>query len=68
MSATSVSMLPPLDERQRYTIPETAAYLRVCRAYVYVLMQRGELQSITDGSRRYVPGTEIIRRSTLSPA
>jgi excisionase family DNA binding protein len=55
----------PLDLHQRYTIDEAASYLRICRAYVYRLIQRGELRSITDGARRYVPGSEIARRSTL---
>ena len=58
-------VLQPLDERQRYTIPESASYLRVCRAYVYRLIQRGELLSITDGARRFIPGSEIARRSRL---
>lgn len=61
----STTPLAPLDERQRYTIPETAAYLRVCRAYVYRLIARDELRSVIDGRRRYVPGSEIIRRSAL---
>ena len=57
--------LLPLDANQRYTIPESAQYLRVSRAYVYQLLARGELLSITDGKRRYIPGSQIIRRSTL---
>ena len=58
--------LPHLDPNQRYTIPESARYLRVSRAYVYQLIARGQLLSITDGKRRYIPGSQIIRRSTLS--
>lgn len=57
--------LPPLDPRQRYTLPEAAVYLRCCRDYVYRLIRAGELRTITDGRRRYIPGSEIIRRSTL---
>ncbi len=62
------SALPPLDLQQRYTIPETADYLRICRAYVYRLIKRGELRTIKDGKRHLVPGTEIGRRSALSSA
>jgi len=68
MSDFAVRALPPIDVQQRYTVPEAAAYLRVCRAYVYTLMQRGDLRSITDGARRYIPGSEIVRRSALPAA
>jgi excisionase family DNA binding protein len=59
------SPIIPIDPRQRYSIPESAKYLRIGRAYLYRLIARGELQTITDGTRRFVPGSEIIRRSTL---
>lgn len=62
---SDIRALPLIDSQQRYTIPEAAAYLRCCRDYIYRLIRAGELQTITDGSRRYVPGSEIIRRSTL---
>lgn len=60
------SALPPLDTQQRYTVPEAAQYLRVCHAYIYRLIGRGELQTIKDGARRFVPGTEIARRSRVA--
>lgn len=66
MPADTVRALPPIDANQRYTIPETALYLRVSRAYVYRLIDRDEIQSILDGARRYVPGVEIIRKSTVT--
>jgi len=65
---TKIAPLPPLDKSQRYTIPETSRYLRVSRAYVYSLITNGDLRSIKDGKRRFIPGTEIIRRSTLAQA
>lgn len=60
-----MTLMPPLDERQRYTIAEAQAYLRCSRAHVYTLIERGDLIPLRDGRRVYVPGAEIIRRSTL---
>ena len=57
--------LPPLDAQQRYTILEAAAYLRVSRAYIFRLIADRKIRAIKDGSRTYVPGTEIARRSKL---
>lgn len=58
---------PPafIDPRQRYDINEAAAALRQCRATLYKAIRKGLLRTIRDGKRRYVPGTEIIRHSTL---
>jgi excisionase family DNA binding protein len=61
-----IQNLPPLDFNQRYTIPETAAYLRCSRAYVYRLIQANELATIKDGRRSYVPGTAIADRSRVA--
>lgn len=55
--------LPPLDERQRYTVDEAAAYLRQSRAKVYQDIAAGLLLSFNDGRRRYINGGEIARRS-----
>lgn len=65
LNSDSIRTLPPIDLRQRYTIFEAAAYLRISRDYVYKLMRAGRLRTIRDGSRRYVPGTELARLSTL---
>ncbi|MGB7216519.1 MAG: helix-turn-helix domain-containing protein [Gammaproteobacteria bacterium] len=54
--------LPLLDPRQRYTIDEAARYLRVSRAYLYRLISSGEIRTIVDGRRRYVPGSAIAAR------
>lgn len=37
------------------TVPEAAKYLRLCRATVYVLMDRGELASARFGKARRIP-------------
>jgi excisionase family DNA binding protein len=63
-----VPALPALDERQRYTIPETCWYLRFSRAKLYMLIRSGEIRVIKDGERTFIPGTEIIKRSTLPAA
>ncbi len=55
--------LPDLDESQRYSVSEAAAYLRVSRPTVYKMIAEGRLESICEGSRRFVPGTEIARLS-----
>jgi hypothetical protein len=55
--------LAPLDSQQRYTIPESLAYLRTSRATIYELIATGKLATITEGRRRYVPGAAIIALS-----
>ena len=56
--------LPPLDPLQRYTVREASAYLRQSVPKTYVDIRNGLINVIKDG-RRFVPGSEIIRRSTL---
>jgi len=60
--------LPPVDHQQRYEIPEASTYLRQSDAKTYLDIKQGKLRVIRDEGRTYVPGSEIIRRSTLSPA
>lgn len=60
--------LPPLDPDQRYTVPEAIAYLRSSRASVYALIARGELLVIKAGRRTFVPGSELVRLSSLPRA
>lgn len=57
--------LDPVDPRQRYDIGEACDYLRVSRAKLYQDIKSGRVQTIQDGSRRYVPGSEIARLSTV---
>ena len=60
--------LPPLDPAQRYTLEEAARYLRISETTLFRDMQAGVINTIKDRSRRFVPGSEIIRRSSLSAA
>lgn len=55
--------LPPLDINQRYDVDETSAYLRQSRARTYQQIRAGEIEIIKDGTRTYVSGREIARRS-----
>ena len=57
--------LDPVDTRQRYDLSEAADYLRISRAGLYTRIKAGQIQTIKDGSRRYVPGAEIARLSSL---
>lgn len=56
------------DERLRYTIPEASLLLRQSRAKTYIDIRNGNLRVIRDGKRVYIPGSEIVRRSTLAAA
>lgn len=57
--------LSPLDPLQRYTVPEASAYLRICVALVNRRIRTGTIASIKDGKRRYIPGSEIARLSSV---
>jgi hypothetical protein len=57
--------LAPLDERQRYTIPEAKRYLRTSHQTLYNQINAGLITTIKEGKRRYVPGSEIARRCAL---
>lgn len=63
--SVKINQLPPLDPLQRYSVPEAAAYLRICIALVNRRIADGSLASIKDGKRRYIPGSEIARLSAL---
>jgi hypothetical protein len=62
---------PPLvDARQRYDIPEGSAILRQSQAATFKDMARPDddprkLRVIREGGRTFIPGSELIRRSTL---
>ncbi len=56
------------DERLRFSIDEASALLRQSRAKTYNDITAGRLRIIKDGSRTYVPGTEIARRCSLEGA
>lgn len=54
-----------LDPNQRYSINETLALLRTSRSHLYEKIRSGEIKTLADGRRRYVPGSEILRLSGL---
>jgi excisionase family DNA binding protein len=58
--------LPALDTAQRYTVNEACAYLRVSRAYLYKLIREGQVPTIADGRRTFVPGAAIAERSRVA--
>jgi hypothetical protein len=58
-------VLAPLDPAQRYSIPEAILYLRSSRKTLYNDIAAGLLATIKEGKRRFVPGSEIARRSRL---
>jgi hypothetical protein len=60
--------LPPLDTAQRYSIEETIAYLRSSRNTIFNDIRHGRLATIQEGKRRFVPGSEIARRSRVTQA
>jgi excisionase family DNA binding protein len=57
--------LPPLDPLQRYTVEEAVRYLRTSRPTLYELIHSQQIATIQEGRRRYVPGSEIVRRSAV---
>ena len=52
-----------IDPNQRYTLAETHAALGQSHSKTFADIKAGRLKTILDGRRRYVPGSEIIRRS-----
>jgi hypothetical protein len=65
---TRVKVPPPLlDERQRYTAQQAGALLRQSLSETYRQIAAGAIESIRSGRRVYVPGSEIVRLSTLPP-
>jgi hypothetical protein len=55
-----------LDPQQRYSVSETALYLRISRASLFKDIKAGALKSIKERKRRFVPGSEIVRRSQIA--
>ena len=66
MPKSAKTPLPPLDIKQRYTVDEALRYLRTSRAQLYKLIAKGSLHTLKEGARRYIPGSEIARRSVMT--
>jgi hypothetical protein len=55
-----------VDPNQRYTLAETHAVLGQSHVKTFRDIKRGVLQTVKDGRRRHVLGSELIRRCRLS--
>jgi excisionase family DNA binding protein len=55
--------LPPLDPLRRYSVEYALAYLGISRRTFYEDIAQGRIATIKDRKRRFVPGSEIVRRS-----
>lgn len=63
MTTSRFDALPPIDEKQRYTVLEAMRYLRISKPSIYRLIATDGIATITQGRRRFVPGSEIARLS-----
>jgi len=61
--APARQQLAPLDNSQRYDVPEALSYLRIGRKKFYENVAAGTIKIIKDGRRTFVPGAEIARLS-----
>lgn len=66
-SAKPCPTLAPLDIQQRYTVAESALYLRSSLWSVFRDIREGRLTVIREGARTFIPGSEIARRSRIDP-
>lgn len=57
--------MPPLDPLQRYSVAESERLLRSSRTIIYEKIRSGEIATIKDGRRRFIPGSEIARLSRV---
>ena len=64
----AVSELPPFNPQLRYSVREGSAYLRQSPAKTWNDIKHGLITPIRDAGRVYIPGSEIVRRSTLPQA
>ena len=58
----------PIDTNRRYSIKVVNELLSQSNSKTYEDIAAGRLKVIKDGKRTYVPGSEIVRRSTLAAA
>ena len=55
-------------EHLRYTVAEAAGLLKQSVSKTWDDISKSKLAVIRDGGRTFVPGSEIVRRSTLVPS
>ncbi len=65
LSKSNAPSLAPLDPLRRYPIEIAAEYLGISRATLYHDIAAGVIATIKDRKRRFVPGSEIVRRSSV---
>lgn len=62
----TVRALPSVDPNRRYPVAVALEYLSISNGKFYEQLKAGDICVIKDGGRTFVPGSEIIRKSTLS--
>jgi hypothetical protein len=60
MSAQN-SQVAPLDPLRRYSIQQSLVLLSTSRASLYKAIKSGKVKTISEGKRRFLPGSEIAR-------
>jgi hypothetical protein len=55
--------LGPLDPLRRYPVEQALQYLATSRASLYKQIAAGSIKTISQGRRRFIPGSEIARLS-----
>jgi len=55
--------LPRSMRRNDTRLEESRGYLHLSRPTLYGKIAKGEIKTIVDGKRRYIPGSEIARLS-----
>jgi hypothetical protein len=63
-----VAPMAPIDVNQRYRPDEACAYWRISRAQLTKDIADNKIKVIREGTMVRIPGTEIIRRSTIGEA
>jgi len=66
--STKTLPLAPLDPLRRYSIEQARAYLGISRKTLYADIKDDLIVTIKERKRRFVPGSEIVRRSQAPPA
>jgi len=56
----------PIDPNRRYSISNASELLSQSNSKTYEDIAAGRLKVIKAGKRAYIPGSEIVRRSTLA--
>jgi hypothetical protein len=65
MPASAPEPLGQLDPLRRYDVETALRYLGISRFTLYADIREGRIQTIKDRNRRFVPGSEICRLSSL---